>query len=522
MQTWKTLISKRMRGPAVPGAVPPTGASAPAPARGLTGRMVRQYGANYTDGDVERMGQEDGNASLNDTGVWGRNALKVWAIRVLNRGHRVNMHLIGHALRAQLLDVYRRLAPMVERTRKALQDALDAIEDYLMAAVEKEKKRQEIKREGLAFPHWIAHSGLYALVLVGLVLGDWAFIAVAFELFGLSDANFLGIPFTDMTHIAASASVLALVVLAHVAGKNLRAVAHDIDRRRKTTGDDAREALPEPSRVAMIVAAVCLLAALSLLIGVAQIRAGYLAQNGVNAQSLPFFLIQLAVFVAALAIAMAHAHPHGRDWVDLSRREKDAKKAMDKLADLAGENVGMTNALIDEGNALIAQAGHHVGASLEDVLRQAPLYVRRLILSIPEPTENELFPQPLEEPERLGDPKLARFLIGITGIAVIPRLSTELVDKRREEVRETILKLRRPLIDPEVVVGDGAANGVPTAATDVGHSVFGHDGPQEPRGDGAGVASDGVPLQAEDSDTATSTIKVPRTGAATTNGGVKR
>ena len=483
--TWTKPFPKRMRGQGVPGGTPPIGRMQ-TPGGGLTGRTVRRYGANYTDHDVELMGQEDGNASLNDTGLWGRNALRVWALRVLNRGHRVNMHLIGNALRAQLLDVYRQLDPMVERTHKALQDVLDAIEEYLMAAVEKERKRQEIKHEGLAFPHWIAHSGLYTLALAGLVAGDWAFIAVAFELFGLSDADFLGIPFTDMTHIAASASVLALVLLAHVAGKQLRAVAHDIDRRRKATDDEGRERLPEPSRVAIILAGVCLVAALGLLIGVAQIRAGYLAQNGVDAQSLPFFLIQLAVFVAALAIAMAHAHPHGRDWVDLSRREKDAKKIMEKLNTIAGENVGATNALIDEGNALIAQAGHHAGASLEDVLRQAPLYVRRLILSMPEPTENELFPTALEEAQRLGDAELARFLLGITGVAAIPRFTTEALIERRQEVREAILELRRPLIEPEPVA--------------------------RPR---AEAASD------ENTET-TITIKAPVKGTTSTNGGVKR
>ena len=145
---------------------------------GLTGRTVREYGANYSNESVAEIGQEDGNASLNDSGVWGANAKKVWAVRMLRRGHRVNMHLIGHQLRDALLDVYRLLDHALPRTQDAEQQALDAVDERTMTAIEKENKRQEIKAEGLAFPHWLAHSALYTharsiltpAIIVGLLL----------------------------------------------------------------------------------------------------------------------------------------------------------------------------------------------------------------------------------------------------------------------------------------------------------------------------------------------------------------
>jgi hypothetical protein len=418
-------------------------------ASSLSTKPGRRYGSGYDDATVDAMAARAGGGSLNDNDIWGSNADQTRPLDELNAGHEVNAHLIGHGLRGELVEVYDELDYAVPAAQDAESQAKENIDDHTIAKVEQEECRQKIKQEGLAFPHWIAHSVLYVLALLGLVVGDLAFIAVAYQLFGLSDERLLPfLPLSDELHLGASASVGALVVLAHVAGKRIREVMHDINRRRKAPDVATRQALPEPSRVSMAIAAICIVAGVVLLGGIADIRTGYLGEKGVDARALAFACIQFGIFMAALALAIAHAHPYGREWVDLGRRVRDAAKQMQASVALHVAAVGRVDGLIDRGNAILAQAGHHLGASRQDVVRQGARFAWVAQLHYPEPvSEHTLLPDSLPQPKELSQAQAAEFLIGITGLPEIKRMSTDPVTQHREQARALIERLRRAWID---------------------------------------------------------------------------
>jgi hypothetical protein len=440
--------------------------ASPPPQPGVAIVPGRPYGSGVDDATLDAIVARIGGASIHDNDLWGPNADQLHLLHEAMAAGEVNAHLIGHETRATLADLYREVEHALVHAQDVEQRAFADTDEHTLAAVEREELGQRIKDEGLAFPHWIAHSLLYALALLGLVFGDLTFIATAFQIFGLSDAQLFGfIPFSDPLHVAASASVGALVVLAHVAGKRLREVGHDVDRRRRASDPNVRERLPAPSWFSAVIAFACIAGAGGLLTGIAMVRVGYLAATGVNAQAWSFALIQAGVFLAALALAIGHAHPHGREWIDLSRRTARAAKQMLASSAAHAETVGRVNALIDQGNAILAQAGHHLGASTADVARQIARIGWMMPLYQPEPvSENRLLPDALPQPEELSRPETAAFLIGITGLPVISRVSTDRVTQHREKARALIERLRMARVKtrwPDDAEPDESAPGSP-------------------------------------------------------------
>jgi hypothetical protein len=321
--------------------------------------------------------------------------------------------------------------------------------------------RQESRDEGLQVPS-DRGNGWYVASLTALMLGDLAFIAVAFQLFGLSDRLLFGfVPYTDELHIGAAASVFALLVLAHFAGIRFREVLHQVDRRRRA---DDSALLPSPSWVSAGVGAAYVVFAVALLGGVSAVRADYLAQMGVDAKTLSFAAIQLGVFAAALALSIAHAHPFAAEYKRAATAESDAEERVDRARQQHVELVARFNGFIDESDALIAQAGLHARLSARDTIRQAYLYMRRVQLSQPELTTEQLFPEDVPQPEHPDDAGLRAELLGLTGLPELERLDTAAVLQRRKELRDELVARRAARRMPAELVIPAAppAQAIPT------------------------------------------------------------
>jgi hypothetical protein len=431
--------------------------------RGLSVSPGRLFGSGYQDPEIERFANEDGVAGVQDPSLWGENAEdNVRVIKMINASHAAAGGLAGHAFRGEVLGVHRALEHVVVEANAAEQQALDDVETDAHSRRETETLRLRMKEEGLQPPH--EHTAtMYILGLVALVLGDLTMISVAFSVLGLSDGLMLGfLPFTSALDIAASTAVFSLLVLAHFAGKYLREVLHDVDRRRKTIDPEVRRRLPEPSGVWLRIAIGLVVAAGLLLFGVSVVRAEFFEQSGAHTAAWAFALIQLGVFAAALALSLNHAHPYGREWSDTSRRMRDAASRMLASAAVHAELVGRCNGLIDEADALFAQARELVNVSGKDAGRQRELYARRVQLSQPEPVAERLFPKDLPGPLTQDDAGLGAHLDGFAALPEFKRMNTNRVTARREACREELVGLRRVAVaTPGVQVADSVEGQVP-------------------------------------------------------------
>lgn len=414
---------------------------------GLSVAGGRGYGSGYSDKSVEDFAIQDGNASIHDDGVWGQNADHNRVVDILHAAHRVLLGLIAYTFRRDALQVHEELEQVAPQASEAEQTALDAVDEHGEAQYEQERLRQQNKDEELQQP---SDHPMRSLVGFGLIvlLADLGFLSTANQLFGLSDRLVLGIPYTDELHLSAFGSILALLVLAHFAGTRIREVLHAVMRRMKETVPVKKAELPEPDLVSLGVALGAIGFGVLLLMGTSAVRSDFLAARGVDAQSGAFFEIQLGILMAATAFSIAHAHPYGRAWAASQRRVRDAVALMNGCVAVHADLVGHNNRLIDRDGALLAQAGHHAGISTADVERQAPLYMRRVQLSQPEPVTKRLFDKTTPKPTEYLDKKLLAFLTGITALPTFTRLDTVRVNQRREQHREALQSLREQARKP--------------------------------------------------------------------------
>lgn len=417
------------------------------------GPTGRDFIGGFTDAEVDENARKTGEASMLDPNYMGPNASDVWSLQEFVAALGVEANLIGHNMRSALASLYAGLEEAVTAVGEKKAAAKEAIDDHFDKAEKREDLSQKIKAEGLGFPHWVAHSLLYALALLGLVLGDLTFISVAYQLFGFSDARVFGIPYTDELHLAASTSVGGLVVLAHFAGKEIRGLTHTLARRRAAR-EEERESLPLISGPSVAMAVAYIIGAAAILAAISVIRADYLKALRTPVESLPFVAIQGGVFLAALGLAIGHAHPYGRQWVDIGRHATRTRKLMIMACAANAEAVAKVNATIDRGNAIIAGAGHHFGAARHNVIRQCFRWAWGVLKSVPEPVADErLLPKQLPLPAERSDAEVASFLVGITGLPKVERMTTDEVTAHREAGRLRIEKMRRrPRTAPAVTV----------------------------------------------------------------------
>jgi hypothetical protein len=201
----------------------------------------------------------------------------------------------------------------------------------------------------------------------------------------------------------------------------------------------------------MTLLALCVGSAFYALEALSVIRVQYLATRGIPAQAGPFMAIQIGVLVAAIYLSYRHAHPYAEQWA-AQNKEKEASQTTQVDTETTFDTlVGTINGNIDLLDTLLAQAGHHVRVDESNVRRQAPLYVRRVILSQPEPTTTErLFPEKLPEPTTLDDAELKAFLIGVADVPSFEKLITQEVVTRREEIRTELREMEDQLRSVEL------------------------------------------------------------------------
>lgn len=400
----------------------------------------RLYPGGYSDEDVEGLAVEDGQAAVHKPSVFGENT-HAHALDVLNAAHDTNAGLVAHDYRGSVQATVGKIDSDVPAAVTAEKSAFAALEMWRRAQIDLIRLRHELDSRGLAVP---SARALWWLVggIVLLFLGETPLISNAYQVFGLSDAPLIPyVSLTDELHLAAYGSVGALLILAHISGDKLRLIAYDAQQRRLAVTEEAKAALPPPSRFDAVVIAVCAAFVTAILIGLAVIRADYLHEEGTDARTLPFLLIQVGIFAAALGLSYRLSHPFAKRWATVTR---NAKQANEEVATTEGDFnaiVGNVNGNIDLLDTLLAQAGHHVGVSDADTRRQTSLYVRRTILSQPEPTQERLFPADLPQPTDRPIEDLKPFLIGITAVPRFEKLSTDSLAKRHEEVRVELREL---------------------------------------------------------------------------------
>lgn len=408
---------------------PPTPSGA-----GLAKSAGRDYPGGYPDEAVDILATEDGTAAVHNSDNWGDNTHPV-VFDMLDEGHGTQRALIAHELREVLQQTFARIETKLPALASAVTDAKDASNKWLAAQVDSLELAQRLHTLGLdrPDPRALAKS---LILLAALFVGDWALISVSFQILGLSDTPWVP-PFamTDDLHLAALASVAALVILAHGVGARLRAIEHAFTQRHRTKDAAARSALPGVSWFDILILGVFLALAVTVVVGVGAIRIDYLAAQGVPVQGAPFIGIQLAVLGAAVALTFHYTHPLARKVQEVDKKEKSTAVAYTGCSESVIGLAGAINTDVDLVGTLQAQAGHHTHADRANAQRQQRAYQRRTILSQPEMTTTRLFPAALPVIADLSDADLLRVLVGIQALPEFTKASTaEMVEHHEKSV----------------------------------------------------------------------------------------
>ena len=433
MKPLSKFLARRKPNNTIPTSTPTTMSLAKSPGNQLVG--------GYNDSTLTVFAGEDGEAAVHNPAVSGDNEPHL--VDAVNAAHDTTGALIGHGFRESVQKIDQGLELAVVTAASQEDDVLDAIDTFESEAVDLAELQAEAKAAGVGRPSHVIHVWV-TLCLIALVFGDQPVIAKSFEPFHLSDAPLIpGVHLTDELHLAALAATAALLILSHLAGKKLRYLAHACNRRRLVPQAE-RAALPRPSAFDAVIFAACLVAAAVLLVGLGDLRVDYLRSQGEPASRTPFFLVNIGILAAAIGVGFHFASPFGRRIADAEKLVKKAKADVDeKTAGLVSTS-GRANGQIDERDACLAQAGHHVGASAGNARRQGSLIARQVLLSKPEPSTERLFLEQLAQPALLHGHALAESIVGITDLPSFERLTLDRVNERREQVRDRLRAIRYP------------------------------------------------------------------------------
>lgn len=426
--------------------------SAPTPPA-AAGRLATGRGEDYNTGltalDVEKAATEDGQAGVLDPALVGQNS-HMHAGDLLVGGHEAATSVIGHQLRYGVLGVVDRLNAEQPWVDAAGRRALAAIAEFLSAGRRLALHEARMLAAGLPLPTRKDFLVL-AASLLALFVGDWALIAMGFQLFGLSDTPWIpGIGFTDDLHLAAVSSVAFLVVLGDKAGDQLRRIQHPLELRRKAP-KAARSQLPWPAPFDGFWLLVCLGVGVTGLYALSAIRASYLVDLGVDPNSAAFFWIQAAIFTAAVALGYAHANPDAKMYRSLKAKHEVADAGMGGAVTEYVDSVGSFNAGIDQLDAIVAAAGHHVDADGANTDGQLARYKRRYLLAQLEPAQDALFGEGAHELTRqYRDGELLARLAGVTALPRFTKLSASTVLGAQATAVEKLSALRARLDQREI------------------------------------------------------------------------
>ena len=414
--------------------------SVPRPA--FTQRTSQAYVGHVPREVLDRQAEADGAAEIHNPERFGSNTAPRRLI-ALSAAHDTNSALIGHELRGDLQNQVGELEVTVLPAALAEQDALDDLEEWGAKALRKAELARRMRSERLGAPQrWVA-VGLVAVVLL-LVPGDLPIIAKSFEQFDLSDQPMaFGLHLTDELHLAALASVAALLLLAHFAGTQAKSFSHVLAVRREARRQQASSAAPEIPIPTAVSAVAALVVALIVLQGLSVLRADFLATQGVPTSQTAFLQLNIGVLAAATITSYLHTHPLAKLWSQVVAEETAAAREMKRSQTTYEELAGKANSGIAQLDTLIAQAGHHVQASESNTRHAAENLVARELLALPEPVHERLYPDELPRPAQPAPDQLLAQLLGLTAIPTYSRFDIHNLIARRQELRQEIAAAHR-------------------------------------------------------------------------------
>lgn len=368
-----------------------------ADAAALTVRMAEVLRGTYSDESVETLATEDGGAQVFTT-AWGTGNRASRAVDAINRGAEVSASLVSHELQGALAPLEENLERLGALGAGAEHDVLRAIDDVEAAEVDRERIAHACRAGDLGLPD---HARVRELgegaVFTGLGTGDLYLSTQTYEVFGLSDRRFGFLPFNEL-QVAAGATVLALLVLAWLAGHQLRGVGYLLEAHRPGLDDASRRRVRVRQWFMAGGSLVALGGVLGLLFGLSQVRASYLAQSGMDAHASQFLLIQLGIATAGVVVSLWMSHPYDRQWRSATRHAARAAKALAGAYSVFAGLVGEFNGLLRFRVAVMNQHCDWAVATVVDAARKGQMYARRVLLAQPEPTTDPLLPDTLPVP----------------------------------------------------------------------------------------------------------------------------
>lgn len=363
----------------------------------------RRLGAGYGDDAIEEMAREDGKTQLY-TEVFGEGNRQPRAILANNEAARVGSGLIGHELHEQLKELDAELERTKETSKVVEAEALVLAEGQDHAAKDEADLRARIRDEGLEIPESSWKALVFELVLLAFLgIGDILFISVAFQILGLTDkpiARFL--PITEL-QVAASASVMALLISTRIAGHRLKRFLHlfgiIMRQRHGSVGDNKLNGQRTAGAIdAGVQSFLAVLAVILVLLGVNGVRQAFLEKKGIPAHGGSFLALQAGIALAGILLAAWFAHPYDRLWRSTSMALAAADSRLKAVIDQITTMVSNYNARLVERDHIVAQYLEWDGSQLADTRRQNELYGRRVLLSQPEPTTVQLLADDLPTP----------------------------------------------------------------------------------------------------------------------------
>ena len=403
-----------------------------------------EYPARIDDDDVIKLAQAGGDGRHHEPPVWSENAKDAPAIAMIAGTHDMRTSTIGHGLAEELADTHAQVDRTANAAIAAEEAALGSIDQHEDARTRMIAMKAKNDREGLPVPKR-GHGRGYYLAQFAIVFGDLTMISIVFQLLGLSDHLILGVlPFTSPLDIAASTAVFALVALAHYAGPHLNSLLHGIELRRLAPREE-RTKLPGVSWVHLGMTLGLVAFALAIVFGIGVIRADYLGAKHVRVETVPFILIQLGVFAAAVALSYHHSHPYTKEYHQTADEDTAAEQTMEEACEHHASIVGLHRTLLHRSRALLVQAVHHGELSAADASRQIQLYMFELRRHTGEPVKERLFDlDTLPAPVDRGQEELLKVLMGPVALPEIGHLiDVDKVTMRRQECRQALRKLKQ-------------------------------------------------------------------------------
>lgn len=354
----------------------------------------------YSDADIEAMAREDGESQF-FTSKWGDGNKQARAIEALNSGTEVNLALISHRYHESLPLVEAELDELSALVAVAELAVFSAAECVAIADDSVDDLRGRCRENELSLPELhLRRSATEFTIYAFLGVGDLIFTTTAFQVFGLSDKHVGFLPFNAL-QLAATSTVIALLLLTRLVGQFARRARHLFERRRTTSVRSTQlrhvtDRQPLGARVAILSTVLCAASIGAILAGLSAIRASYLTEMGISAHAWEFLLIQAGIAAAGTFTSFWMSHPLDQEWHSASRNQRTCRRSFQHSEATYVDLVGRFNGLVRWQRALESQYRDWSLATIHDGRRKASMYARRLQHAQLEATDEELLPPNLQ------------------------------------------------------------------------------------------------------------------------------